>query len=613
MKKFLSELRIKGIELFKKKNKSPKKKELKDKAKKEKPVKEKSENGKGTTNLLAFKSIRARIMFGFSIVIALVAILGITIGLSMNAVKSDTERIMDEELPILLANEKLQINITERISAAQAYVLYGTPNYVQRFDNLSEESIELEQSLLDSMQDTTELEAIISQTRDLEEYIRNDVFQAYADGKENMAGLNLGTVNSKYVAIRSAYMTFVEDQETTMENKGKDLVSSANASMIVTVVISVLVILVSVAIGFVVNLISKPIRQVSERMEQIANGDLSHDPLESKSSDEIGVLVAATNKMNENLQELLGKISNVSDSVSGQSDYLTQAASEVKEGSYQVASTMQELSSGAETQANHASELATAMATFSEKVNQANISGEVVYESSQEVLGLTQEGRNAMDLSISQMKMIDQIVQEAVDKVKGLDQQSQKITKLVGVIKDIADQTNLLALNAAIEAARAGEHGRGFAVVADEVRKLAEQVSLSVTDITQIVTSIQSETNSVTDSLTGGYKQVEGGMNQVISTGETFERINNALIEMSEGIKSISTNLSDIASNSEEMNKSVEEIAAVSEESAAGIEQTSASVQQTTTSMEEVSASSKELAGLTESLNDLIARFKLKE
>src|SRR5690606_30819113 len=103
----------------------------------------------------------------------------------------------------------------------------------------------------------------------------------------------------------------------------------------------------------------------------------------------------------------------------------------------------------------------------------------------------------------------DQIVQDAVRKVEGLDEQTQQISKLVSVIQDVAEQTNLLALNASIEAARAGEHGRGFAVVADEVRKLAEQVSASIADITGIVTNIQSESNTVSKSLQEGYKEVE--------------------------------------------------------------------------------------------------------
>lgn len=280
-------------------------------------------------------------------------------------------------------------------------------------------------------------------------------------------------------------------------------------------------------------------------------------------------------------------------------------------GSEQVASTVQELAAGSETQANNASDLASVMNTFVETVQEANESGLRIEGNSKAVLSMTNDGAELMKQSIQQMEKIHSIVNESVEKVAGLDKQSQEISNLVTVIKDVADQTNLLALNAAIEAARAGEHGKGFAVVADEVRKLAEQVSNSVTDITGIVDNIQKETFIVSDSLKVGYKEVELGKTQIESTGETFEGISVAVTEMVNSITTIGKNLSEISASTQEMNSSVVEIASVSEESAAGIEQTSASVQQTSSIMEEVAGSSKHLANLAEELNTLVREFKL--
>src|SRR5690625_3214680 len=142
---------------------------------------------------------------------------------------------------------------------------------------------------------------------------------------------------------------------------------------------------------------------------------------------------------------------------------------------------------------------------------------------------MTNEGSQLMETSNQQMMKVNEIVQDAVAKVQGLDAQAQEISKLVSVIQDIAEQTNLLALNAAIEAARAGEHGDGFSVVADEVRKLAEQVANSITNITDIVSSIQNESSHVTKSLQNGYEEVEQGTKQIETTSEKFEEINQAI------------------------------------------------------------------------------------
>ena len=251
------------------------------------------------------------------------------------------------------------------------------------------------------------------------------------------------------------------------------------------------------------------------------------------------------------------------------------------------------------------------MSDFTENVSVAHTKGEDVRSASTHILSITNEGRELMDNSVHQMEKIDAIVKNAAVKVEGLDKQSQEISKLVSVINDIANQTNLLALNAAIEAARAGEQGRGFAVVADEVRKLAEQVSASITDITSIVEGIQNESSSVTASLQAGYKEVETGTTQIQTTGETFNTINTAIQEMAGNLQAVTQNLAAISSSSQEINASIEEIASVSEESAAGVEQTAASVQQTSSSMEEVSANSENLNDLARQLNAEVAKFKL--
>lgn len=390
-----------------------------------------------------------------------------------------------------------------------------------------------------------------------------------------------------------------------------ELQDAASGIMVTTIIVVVVSLLVGLGlIFFIIRSITKPLASLTSSVKRISDGDL-REPITVTSNDEIGQLATGINEMQGNLKNVITNVSTASDNLSSQSEELTQSASEVKSGSQQIATTMQELAEGTESQATHAGDLSTSMEAFSAKVNGAKDKGDIIYDSSNHVLGLTKEGSQLMNTSVKQMAVIDEIVKEAVNKVEGLDVESQKISKLVSVIKDIAEQTNLLALNAAIEAARAGEHGKGFAVVADEVRKLAEQVGVSVTDITGIVTNIQNESTDVAKSLQIGYTEVEKGTSQMKTTGETFVTINDAVEDMVKNIKSISENLTTMSSSSQEMSTSVEDIAAVAEESAAGVEETAASAQQASSSMEEVSGSSEELAKLAEELKELISQFKI--
>lgn len=375
---------------------------------------------------------------------------------------------------------------------------------------------------------------------------------------------------------------------------------------------TVITIIVVLIVSFIVSRsISNPIKRVADILIQYAKGNFQSAVTGKKSNDEIGVLMESSQVLKEKMSGMIAEVSQASNRVASQSEELSGAASEVMTGTEQIAVTMGEVASSADEQANKLSDLSLTIHEFVSTIEETSEKGKFVRDSSVEVLGLTTNGQHLMDTSNQQMKRINEIVEEATGKVNQLHDQGKEISKLVFLIQDVADQTKLLALNAAIEAARAGEQGKGFSVVAEEVRKLAEQTSLSVKDITSIVQNLQSETKNVVESLQEGYQEVEQGTIQINETSETFTKITSSVTEMVNQINGISESLQSITRESQQVNTIFEEIAQISEESVSGVEETAATTQQLSSSMEDVSATSVQMSGLAEEMNALVGKFKI--
>lgn len=558
-----------------------------------------------------FKSLKTKILLGFIVVLVLTAGLSTYMISLMLHTNEETKQMIEEEVPLLVVNEKLAINMHERTNLLNSFVFFESEGYREAFEAGLEESIALEEHAL-ALSDSEQLDALLSLKVDWGTRT-NQVFEMYDDGDVDQARRYLeNQVAPVSVTLVEGFTELAANREARIEELGDTVLSTGEVMTYSSIVITLVIVVIGLVIAFIMSgMITKPIQRVTERMRLISEGKLDHELFETRLRDEAGQLMIATNEMNQQMHLLIRELNEVSDTVERHSDGLTQSAIEVSNGADQISITMGELADGSESQATHASDLSEGMQNLNNDMINALEKGHEANQETQAVITLTSDGQKLMKQSVQMMRDIDKIIKTSVDRVETLDQNAQNISRMVSVIQDIADQTNLLALNASIEAARAGEHGRGFSVVAEEVRKLAEQVSDSVNEITGTVDTIQSSSKEVTEELNNGYGRIKEGTTQIESTDMTFGQINQAVNKAAAGIEAIADTLAGVSSRSAQLLSNVEEVASISEESAAGVEQTSASVEEMNGSMVTIADGAKDLSGMVKNLKDIINRFEV--
>src|SRR5690625_3567979 len=348
--------------------------------------------------LFNLTSIKQKMIAGFLIVIVLVVILGIYNFSVTKSNNQDAENITNKELPLLIADEGLVSTMANRLAAVRGYVLHGG-DFKDVFNEYTEEGKHYEE-VIREIEATTEFEQLIEETVAWREAIASDVFAEYDKGNENAAQQNLTTVTADARKIMHGYESMAENRKDRIMETEEEIVANGKTTLIVVTVITILVIGLSVIVAIATaNKISRPLKTVMDRMKLVASGDLSFEPLETTSKDEVGQLVEATNEMTNNTRNLLNQINIVSESVSSHSEELTQTTNEVNAGSQQIATTMEELASGSETQENNASDLSSIMGSFTVKVQAANENGEHIRQASHEVLGMANEGSQLMETS----------------------------------------------------------------------------------------------------------------------------------------------------------------------------------------------------------------------
>lgn len=354
---------------------------------------------------------------------------------------------------------------------------------------------------------------------------------------------------------------------------------------------------------------TKPITMLIDYAKTIADGNLSVENVYVKNKDEIGDLAAALNYMAKNLRELIQQFRLSAEQVAASSKELTESTYQTNDATKKISATMLQLANGVDQQVSSLAEVSQTANEISNGIQQIANNSEMVSKTALEASDKASEGGLAIQTAVQQMNSMKTTVNGLEEVIKGLGDRSKEINQIIEVITRIAVQTNLLALNAAIEAARAGEHGRGFAVVADEVRKLAEQSALSAQEVSNLISMIQEETYHAVQTMEVAGKEVIAGIGAVNIAGESFQQIQESVNEVTFQIQEVSSSVQQISAGTEQMVAAMQFITEVAEVASTSTQDVSASTEEQWVSIEEVSSSVKSLSTMADELQKHIRKF----
>lgn len=402
-------------------------------------------------------------------------------------------------------------------------------------------------------------------------------------------------------------------------------ISSMQQQIIISMV-GILVLISLTLLAVITFVVGRPIRRIVEATQNLASGeaDLTQRLAVNQNGDELCLLAQHFNEFIEKIHMTVKRVADSVDGVSVTSDQLSMNSEEVAKASQAVAVSIEDMvrgtvgkldavgetrgimsqftaainqiAQGAQEQAEHVNQTSVTIGHMAGAIENVASNAQTVLDAATDAAKVARNGETAVESTISGMERIKTTVYESAVRIKELGEQSQKIGEIIQVIDDIAEQTNLLALNAAIEAARAGEHGKGFAVVADEVRKLAERSGKATKEIAELITNIQKGTEKAVAAMGQGTQEVEEGVLLAHGAGAALEEIMNTVELTLKQIESISSVAQQMTHNSTSVVTAIDNVAAITEENSASTEEMAAGSDSAMSAMDMISKLTKDSA-----------------
>ena len=398
----------------------------------------------------------------------------------------------------------------------------------------------------------------------------------------------------------------------------KELTTETTRISIITLIIGIITAIVSMSVAiFITYRMSKPIKKASELMSEVAVGDLTVgeaiEQMDSKKLDEIGQLTQSLKHMADSIRSTMMKTSETALSVSSSAHRLSENAIYNRDLANETNSEIEQVAHLSQETVASTEECAVAFEAIAIDIQKIAEVTSTVSTNASSMVEEAEMGQTFISSAMNEMNHVNQTVSESVALISDLNDRSSQIAKITDMIRSIAEQTNLLSLNASIEAARAGEHGRGFTVVADEVRKLAQQSQEATKQIGELITSIQTSTQSAMVKVSQGKDEVMKSNEVIGEAGTRFTTIVEAIQQISTQIKDVSMIVHEISANSEELSATVH----VMNENTTNSHMKSVEIQQSIAkqlqSIDQSSVDSQQLEELAQQLLQEIKSFKVEK
>ena len=559
-------------------------------------------------------TVGRKLWTGFLVVLLLVIFVGLAGFWSLTKMNDEYKFLINDRLEKIRLLEELSSTQYRLASDVRGYLLFNqVSNLANREEN--KEKLATTMSSLDKLLKTGENREMFVELKSASlsyEESYDQAVEEFTNANDEQA-LNMAadaTVFQKTIEKNSKRIIKSQEEQKAKSEKELENLIVATRTLIASSIGAAILLSILIAY-FISKSISLPVRRMTEALSEIADGNFEIEPVRIRNRDEIGLMATAFNSMTTDLKNVISNTRQAAVQLAEQAEELSASSEESLSASEMVAAVSEKNLLDSDEQIILVNESSTAIVEMGSSIDRITNDNQVMLNSSVEVAKLVDVGSGLMEDVTEQMTIISTSIGQSATIMNEMADHSEEIRHVTRLITTIAEQTNLLALNAAIEAARAGEHGKGFAVVADEVRNLAEQSKKSAGEIGHMIDVMISNVGRAVSSTDESTQRINEGLVITENTSDVFEKIEHASTDVGEKVQTVTYSIEQIRVMTERVSTSTSKVQLLAQQSAEQAQSTSAATEEQLAATEEITANALSLAQLAEHLQNGMARFKL--